>query len=356
MKHTKLSSALRRVARGTTGRRLRSIVAAGVRPFRPAPAQQPPAAPPLIDYIAADIVNNCNLRCPFCLVDYDQVRHTQLMDEPTFRALVRLAPAVRDGGFWLSCLHEPTLHPRLAEYLGWIPVDQRRKFWFTTNLARPLPDPLIAALAQSGLHHINVSLDTFDEQLFAILRKHGRVAVFRNNLERLVEQCRRTPGAPALRYITMAFRSNQQEIPGLVRWMNESGLAWQIEIRYTFNTSNIAEDFRREHYLRGDEWDALRMSLEALPYTNYDLAMPPPGYEQVDPYQPANWFDTYKAPDDAPAPAPAVKPPLQLRARSDGRLHLSGQEHLFCVNVVDLEDPVRYFEAFCATAAAEATA
>jgi MoaA/NifB/PqqE/SkfB family radical SAM enzyme len=303
--------------------------------------------PPLIEYIAADIVNNCNLRCPFCLVDYDQVKHTQLMDERTFRALIRLAPAVPEGGFWLSCLHEPTLHPRLAEYLSWIPVEQRRKFWFTTNLARPLPDALIQALAHSGLHHINVSLDTFDEHLFTVLRKHGRVPVFRNNLERLVKELKRTPGAPAIRYITMAFRSNRQEIPGLVRWMNESGMAWQIEIRYTFNTSNIAEEFRREHYMNADEWASLRRSLDALPYRNYTLALPPDDYGAEEPYMPANWFDWMKV--DTPPPATFTRP-LQLRARPDGRLHLSGQEHVFTANVAELDDPVRYFEGLCAGA------
>ena len=345
MKKTGFTTTLRRIDARLSGGRVRSIVAAGLRPFRSDRVKQP-APPGLFDYIAADIVNNCNLRCPFCLVDYDNVHHTQLMDEPTFRSLLRLAPAVPEAGFWLSCLHEPTLHPRLADYLSWIPVDQRRKFWFTTNLARPLPDALIAAFAQSGLHHINVSLDSFDEKLFAILRKHGRVAVFRNNLERLVEQCRRTPGAPALRYITMAFRSNLHEIPAMVRWMNESGNASEVEIRYTFNTANITDDFRREHFLRPEEWDVLRASLKAMPYTNYALVVPPPGYDQIDPYLPANWFDTYKPPDDTPLPAPKVSRPLQLRARSNGRLHLNGQEHLFSVKVVDLEDPVRYFEEF----------
>jgi hypothetical protein len=86
---------------------------------------------------------------------------------------------------------------------------------------------------------------------------------------------------------------------------------------------------------------------------NCTLREPPPNYEKEDPYQPANWFDTYKAPDNAPAAAvkATIKAPLQLRARPDGRLHLSGQEHLFSVNVVDLEDPVRYFEELCSTAA-----
>jgi MoaA/NifB/PqqE/SkfB family radical SAM enzyme len=312
------------------------------------------AAPGLIEYIAADIVNNCNLRCPFCLVDYDQVKNTQLMDERTFKALVRLAPVVPEGGFWLSCLHEPTLHPRLTEYLSWIPVEERRKFWFTTNLTRPLPDAMIEALAQSGLHHVNVSLDTFDEPLFAILRKHGRLPVFRHNLDRLIAQCRRTPGAPALRYITMAFRSNREEIPTLVQWMNESGTAWQIEIRYTFNTWNIPEDFRREQYLRDGEWEVLRAQLDALPYENYVLGVPPPDYDKEDPTLSANWFETYKTPPNAPVGTLTIKAPLQLRARPDGRLLLMGQEHLFTANVVDLADPIGYFEELCATTAARA--
>jgi len=309
-----------------------------------------PAAP-LFGYIAADIVNNCNLRCPFCLVDYDRVHDKQLMQEATFRSLLRLAPAVPEAGFWLSCLHEPTLHPRLAEYLSWIPEDQRRKFWFTTNLARPLPDALVAAIAGSGIHHINISLDTFDPELFAVLRKHGRVAVFRNNLERLIEQIRRTPGAPALRYITMAFRSNLQEIPELVRWMSESGDASEMEVRYTFNTANITDDFRRAHFLRPEDWPVLRASLDALNLPNCILGEPPPGYfDQVEPYQPANWFDDYVPREDWPAPAPVFAKPLQLRARSDGRLHLSGAEHTFVVKVTDLDDPIEYFRALCAGA------
>ena len=333
-----------------TSRSVQSKIASVMRTFGLPPGIFAAAEPPLFDYIAADIVNNCNLRCPFCLVDYDQVRHTELMDEPTFRALLRLAPAVPEGGFWLSCLHEPTLHPRLAEFLSWIPVEHRRKFWFTTNLARPLPDSLIEAFAKSGLHHINVSLDTFNEDLFAILRKHGRVDVFRKNLERLVAQCGATAGAPALRYITMAFRSNLREIPDLVRWMNGSGMAWQIEIRYTFNTSNISDSFRAEHFLRHDEWIALRKSLEALPYTNWVLGEPPPGYDTDVPALSATWFDTYKAPAGTPASEPLIAPPLQLRARPDGRLHLSGQEHLFRVNVADLDDPIRDFKELCGAA------
>ena len=296
--------------------------------------------PSVIEYIAADIVNNCNLRCPFCLVDYGQVKSTNLMSEETFRSLIRLAPAVPVAGFWLSCLHEPTLHPNLGEFIDIIPRAQRRKFWFTTNLTRPLPDALVSTLATSGLHHLNISCDTFDADLFAVLRKHGRLKMFRENLDRLVGQFQRTPGAPRIRYITMAYRSNLAEIPKLVRWMNEKGNALEIEIRYTFNTANIAEEFRKAEFLRPHEWVSLRDELRRLPHGNYVLSMPPSNYATEDPYVPANWFDTVPP---TPPPHSAFQRPLQLRARPDGRLHLSGAEDVFAVQVNDLDDPIAFF-------------
>jgi molybdenum cofactor biosynthesis enzyme MoaA len=298
-----------------------------------------PPPPGVVQFIAADIVNNCNLRCPFCLVDYDQVKKTNLMTEETFRALIRLAPAVPDSGFWLSCLHEPTLHPRLGDFIELIPRRYRRKFWFTTNLTRPLPDALIDTLAASGLHHINVSFDSRDEALFAVLRKHGRLKVFLQNLDRVVSAFRRSRHAPAIRYITMAYRSNTDEIPDLVRWMNESGLASEVEIRYTFNTSNIPDDFKRDHFLQNADWADLRSRLEALPYTNWLLCAPPEGYDDQTPTRPANWFERVPL---TPPPYKSFPRPMRLRARPDGRLHLCDEEDLLAVKIGDLADPIQF--------------
>ena len=332
---------------------IKAALSSGARRLRRARNRFFPAHAPLIEYIAADIVNNCNLRCPFCLVDYDQVKSTNLMTEETFRALIRLAPAVPEGGFWLSCLHEPTLHPKLGEFIQIIPQAERKKFWFTTNLTRPLPDSLIETIAGSGLHHINVSLDSFDEELFAILRKHGRLKMLRQNLDRIVDAFCRVSDPPKIRYITMAYRSNMHEIPGMVRWMNECGLALEIEIRYTFNTSNIAEEFRREQFLRPEEWIALRQSLAAQPYKNYVLSMPPANYGTEEPYMPANWFEGVPP---TPPPHKSFKRPMQLRVRPDGRIHLSGSEHTFAVKVGELEDPIAFLKSISSEKATAATA
>ena len=38
---------------------------------------------PVFETIALDIVNNCNLRCPFCVVDYSRIKTTEVMSDDT---------------------------------------------------------------------------------------------------------------------------------------------------------------------------------------------------------------------------------------------------------------------------------
>lgn len=293
-------------------------------------------------FVAADIVNNCNLRCPFCLVDYSAVTKTELMTEATFRKLVQLARCVPDGQFYISCLHEPTLHPRLNEFLTLIPEESRQKVFFTTNLARPLKSADFEAWARSGLHHINVSLDTLDAARFAVLRKFGRFEVFKANLDRLVETFARTPGAPALRYITMAFRSNFDEIADIVRLTHERWLASENEIRYTFNVAHITDEFRQQEYLTKDDWPVLTRRLEETGH-KVSISYPPAdGYEEtIAPAQ--NFFDTRPAPGRAPR-ATFTKP-MGLRAAPDGTVLVSDAEDALRVNINSLDDPARFFRS-----------
>ena len=45
---------------------------------------------------AMDIVDNCNLRCPFCVFDYSTTFTTNVMDDETFAAAMRLMPYALD--------------------------------------------------------------------------------------------------------------------------------------------------------------------------------------------------------------------------------------------------------------------
>ena len=289
--------------------------------------------------IAADLVNNCNLRCPFCVVDYSGVTKTELMTEETFVSLLRLIRSVPEAGFWLSCLHEPTLNPRLNEFIELIPRDCRKKVWFTTNLARPLKQEVFEGWAHSGLHHINVSLDSMNPELFAVLRKFGRYHVFEANLNLLAKVFKSVPDAPKMRYITMAFRSNLEEIPRIVEHSNQHWLASENEIRYTYNVAHITDQFRTDHYLHREDWPRLTASLQPLPY-NYVIVHPPDdGYEET--IQPsANYFELKKI--AMPKDRPLFTHPLTLRARPDGTLMVANQERQFGVNIRSLEDPAAY--------------
>jgi len=240
----------------------------------------------------------------------------------------------------MSCLHEPTLHPKLNHLLDTIPADARKKVWYTTNLSRPLDEATFEAWAASGIHHINVSLDSMQPELFAVLRKFGRYEVFKKNLDLMTSVFRRAPNPPKLRYITMAFRSNLNEIAGIVRHSNEHWLASENEIRYTFNVGHIADEFRKEHYLRKDEWPVLTEKLAGLPY-NYVISYPPEPYEEI--IQPMVDWESWKP--EATPPRQIFQSPLRLRARPDGHLAVDGHEHKFGININSLPDPAAYFRA-----------
>ena len=295
--------------------------------------------------MAADLVNNCNLRCPFCLVDYSGVTHTETMTEDTFRRILGLLSALPVQGLWLSCLHEPTLHPRLDDFIEMIPAEHRNKAWFTTNLARPLPDETFRRWARSGLHHINVSLDTLDEALYAVLRRFGRYRVFQGNLDRMAAVFASERAAPRLRFITVVFRSNLGEIERIVEHSAKRWLSSENELRYTINASHIEDAFRQAHHLRREDWPLLTERVSRLPFPLKIVYPPDDEYEdRVE--MAANYFELRR---DLGLPQLArLERPLELRARPNGTIVLVGKEAQFTVNIRDLENPLAFFEEITA--------
>ena len=93
-----------------------------------------------------------------------------------------------------------------------IPRDKVKKVWFTTNLAKPLTVETFEEWARSNIHHINISVDSMNPERFAVLRKFGRYEVFKKNLDLLAKVFGQFEDRPKLRYITMAFKSNLEEI------------------------------------------------------------------------------------------------------------------------------------------------
>ncbi|HEX2100651.1 MAG TPA: radical SAM protein, partial [Candidatus Synoicihabitans sp.] len=229
---------------------------------------------PLLEVLAGDIVNNCNLRCPFCIVDYEKVKGLSLTPRSTFERSLALLPLVRDGNFWLSCMHEPTLHPELAEYVEAIPVSFRRKVSFTTNFCKRLSDDLLRRLAYSGIHSIRVSLDSMQPALFAQYRKGGRLEVFLENFRRFAAFLRESKQPPLLHIISMAFKENLSELPELVRRCREEFGAGLHEVRFMYYSPHLA-DWGVDHIMSMDQWRELKETLlRQFPDHRLDLCDP----------------------------------------------------------------------------------
>jgi molybdenum cofactor biosynthesis enzyme MoaA len=227
-----------------------------------------------IRFIAMDIVDNCNLRCPFCLFDHEPVHKTNWMSFETFSNALRLLPYIGPEGHWMSCLHEPSMHPQLTELIQRIPLEYRKLMHYTTNLAKRMPEGYFEALADSGLSNLNVSIESRDPAIYERMRKGARHRIFMENWEKLLDAFSRGKAPPPLRYIAMAYKSNYREIPSLIEYLRNERRAWKIEIRDTMDTTWIPKEFKAAEYLDNSEWVWLHAQLKKYHPEEVALVLP----------------------------------------------------------------------------------
>jgi hypothetical protein len=299
-------------------------------------------------HVAMDIVDNCNLRCPFCLYDYANTHTTHVMDDATFASAMRFLPYTRDGEFWLSCLHEPTLHPKLASFIERVPQDYRRKLCYTTNLAKRMPASYYALLANAGLHHLNVSIESLQPALYERMRKGARHRIFMESWDALLVAMQQGAAPPALNYVAMVYKSNQAELPDMVRYLLEERRAAMVQLRYTFDVPHLPPDFRAREFLDPDEWLALRDRLATFPQDRVQLLLPP----------------TPASPAAPIAAATAFLPDYYLFGLSwEGTLRVNGvrpesrddhaiETEMTATNVNDIADPATFLDGLARMASA----
>ncbi|MGP8069507.1 MAG: radical SAM protein [Candidatus Bathyarchaeia archaeon] len=294
----------------------------------------------LFDLIAADITYNCNLRCPFCFNDFSKHRNTVFMKESIFRKVLDLFPLVADGQYMLSCLYEPSIHPRFIEFMEMIPRDIARKAFFTTNLTMKMSDDSFERLSRIPFHHINISLDSFKPAVFEELRKGSKFSQFMVNLEKLTDTFSRENNAPSIHYITMALKSNFGEIPDIVERCSTEFIAAAHEVRYTYPGSHrnpigpFTLEWKKSNLLSNEEWDQLTRYAEKWP-PHAKLSTPPDDYFADD-------GQSYSKNKNGKAPHRGI-PPLVMSIDAEGvAVLVSGGDARF--NLDEIERPYDFFQ------------
>jgi molybdenum cofactor biosynthesis enzyme MoaA len=306
-----------------------------------------------IRHVALDVVDNCNLRCPFCVYDYSNTHRTHLMSVEIFDAAIRLMPYVGVGHFWLSCLHEPTMHPRFANLIERVPWEYRSNIFFTTNLSRRMPQEYYDVLGRSGLDFINVSIESRDPVIYERMREGARHSTFMNNWEQLLAACRSGSAPPKLHYIIMAYKSNLTEIPGLVGHLRDERRASFVDIRHTFDMQHISKEFKQAEFLNYREWRWLQSQLAQYPTHEVHLSLPRWVASTVD-SDPTN-SDVVPMQSRPPVTLPTILPgEFEFRVSYDGTVCVSPIystdrpdviPDLAQSNILDIHDPVEFLLA-----------
>jgi MoaA/NifB/PqqE/SkfB family radical SAM enzyme len=226
------------------------------------------------------------------------------------------------------------MHPDFVSYLARVPTDFRRKVFFTTNLAKRMPDDYFAFLADSGVANVNISIESMEPALYERMRKGARHRIFMENWNKLVPAFAAGKAPPFLRYIVMVYRSNLKEIPSLVGELVNSRRADQIQLRFTFDVPHIPPEFRAAEYVEETDWDWLEQEMAGYDRNMVQVIRPP-------------------ATEAPPFGSAALPGRYEFKLSWDGTLKINrfwavpfeepGEDRVAELNVKDIADPLALF-------------
>ncbi len=224
--------------------------------------------------VRLSVTDRCNIRCFYCMpaVDAEFVEKSRLLSFEEIARLARLLVnrcGVRDirltGG-------EPLVRRQLDRLIGMLSrIEGLADLSLTTNGI--LLGEQAAALRQSGLKRINISLDTLDEKVFQRISRRSGLEKTIAGIDRAIE-C----GFESIKLNALAIRGiTEQEVGRLV----EFALQRRVTIRFIeFMPLDADRAWRTDNVLDGD-------SLLQMIESRFGKVEPIP---REDPAQPAEEF------------------------------------------------------------------
>lgn len=223
----------------------------------------------MYDAMNLDINNTCNLRCRFCFNAFAE--EPCYMSEEVFKKVLSLFPLIRPitkggAGIFFSCIYEPTMSPHFLKFLTLIPREGRKGVFFTSNFCKPVTEEEFQIIFSANLHHINISVETFQAQRYQELCSSIQFDSFYQNMERLSEVYSKRKGRkPKLYYITMVLKANREELPFIVSFCSKKLHAARHDLRTPFIAPDAHNnEWNMEQLMDLEECGNVRTELEAL--------------------------------------------------------------------------------------------
>lgn len=150
---------------------------------------QPHATPPSqqipFTYVI-DIVGTCNLRCPSCPVGNlaQAERPKGFMDIGLYEEIIsKIKKESPDAtpGLWLFNWGEPTLHPKLAEFIS-IAKSHGLRVMLSSNLNTKLD---LKEVIRAAPDEIKISLSGFSQEIYGQTHARGKIDIVKNNMKKI---------------------------------------------------------------------------------------------------------------------------------------------------------------------------
>ncbi len=213
-----------------------------------------------VNYVRLSVTDRCDFRCVYCMAeDMTFLPRQQVL---TLEEIARIARTFAELGTEKIRLTggEPLVRKDILELVKEIGHYGLRDFAMTTNGSQ-LPT-MAEDLRRAGLHRLNISLDSLDQDKFRRITRTGRLSRVLDGIE-----AARAAGFRRIKLNTVVLRGrNDEEVPALVDFARRKGV--DITFIEEMPLGEITEHDRGEAFCSSDEVRSIiRQHHELIPTT-----------------------------------------------------------------------------------------
>jgi cyclic pyranopterin phosphate synthase len=177
-----------------------------------------------INYLRISVTDRCNLRCKYCMPEsgITMLRHEDILSFEEIEKVVKVAVSMGIDKVRITG-GEPLVRKGISDLVKMLAaIDGIRDLALTTN--GQLLETYAKSLAEAGLHRVNISLDTVDEDHYRTLTRGGDI----RNVVRGIIAAKKAGLSPIKLNCVIEKSSEEPDALGVAYFATQMGL----EIRY----------------------------------------------------------------------------------------------------------------------------